>query len=316
MTLYLSEADVVSLLPIERAIKAVEYGLTKFSTGRAQNQPRNRVSIDSTTLNVMSASLEYKGILGVKSYTTTTKGPNAYFMLFSKDGSLLSLMEADELGRIRTGATSGLATHYLARQDSRIATLIGTGFQAETQLKALCSVRDLEEVRVWSRKKESVENFCEKLSREVNARLVAVDSLEDSVMSSDIVTTATSSPTPVLKGSWLSKGTHINAVGNNRNYEREIDSNVVKYSDIIITDSVQQAKLESGDLILAASDGVDVWDRVQSITDLFKESMNKRKSESDITLFKSNGLAIEDVAVAMEVYELATKYNVGKELEI
>lgn len=316
MVLYLSEADVVSLLPIKKAIEEIEFGLKELGHERAHNQPRQRVEVSSTTLNVMSASITSPGVLGVKNYTTTPDGPQAYYLLFSRDGSLISMMEADELGRIRTGATTALATRLLSKRCSTTATLIGTGFQAETQLKALCEVKELEEVRIWGRNEEKVSLFCDRMQQQVNAKLVPYNNLAASLKHTDIVTTITSSSTPVLKGKLLSKGVHINAVGNNKGYEREIDSVTVERADDIWTDSLEQAKRESGDLILAADDGVEVWNKVKELTDIVTGKDVGRFSEEQVTLFKSNGIALEDLVVANYVYETALKSNVGKELDI
>ncbi|GGH88615.1 ornithine cyclodeaminase/alanine dehydrogenase-like protein (mu-crystallin family) [Pullulanibacillus pueri] len=316
MALYLSENDVTTLLSMEEAIKAVEYGLKEFANKRAQNQPRNRVVVGSTTLNVMSSSMTEQKILGVKNYTTTPKGPNAYFLLFSEEGELLCLMEADELGRIRTGATTALATKWLSKADANTVTLIGTGFQAETQLKAICEVRNIEQIKVWSRRQESIQSFCKQLQSEVQAELLPVSDIEKAVQGSDIITTVTSATEPVLKGEWISEGAHINAVGNNRINEREIDSRAVKVADVIITDSIEQSKNESGDLVLAVAEGVEVWNRIKNLSDLLIGSVKGRESEDQVTLFKSNGLAIEDISVAYYVYKKAMNSGVGKEMKI
>lgn len=316
MTLYLSEKDVVSLLPMNVAVNAVENVLRELGNGNAQNQPRQRVRIGDTTLNVMPASIPSLDVLGVKNYTTTPKGPTAYFLLFSKQGSLLCLMEADELGRIRTGATSALATRFLARANSKVAALIGTGFQAETQLKALCETKHLEAVKVWSRRFESAVAFCGFLQSQVDVRLEPVVDLRTGVRDADIVTIATSAAEPVLFGDWLKKGAHVNAVGNNRAYERELDSKAVAISSLIITDYLQQAMSESGDLILAASDGVPVWDRVKELADLVTGRLSGRISDEQVTMFKSNGLAVEDVAVACHVYHEALRLGTGIKLPI
>lgn len=316
MPLYLSENEVASLLSMKDAIENVEYGLVEFANKRAQNQPRRRVSIGSTTLHIMSSSITAQSVLGVKNYTTTPHGPHAYFMLFSEEGDLLCLMEADELGRIRTGATSAIATKALAKPIVNTATLIGTGFQAETQLKALCEVKNIEKVNVWSRRKESVQNFCERIQPSIAAELIPASDLQKAVHEADVITTVTSATEPVLKGKWITDGTHINAVGNNRINEREIDGTTVKVADVVVTDAIEQSKNESGDLELAAAEGIAVWEKVQNLSELLVDTMNGRKTKKQITLFKSNGLAIEDISVAYFVYKKALDSGVGNMLEI
>lgn len=318
MTLFLSEADVVSLLPMENAIEAVKYGLNELGHKRAENQPRARVAIGNTALNIMSAAISEANIMGAKNYTFTTrpKDPIAYFLLFSGEGNLLCLMKADELGRIRTGAVTGLATDYLAAPDSKVAALLGTGFQAETQLKAICEVRKLKRVNVWSRRVESVREFCSRLQPHIDAELKPAEDVELAVKNADIITTATSAAQPILTGNLINNGVHLNAIGNNRAYEREIDGEVVNRADLIITDSIEQAKLESGDLVIAAEEGFNVWDRVGELTDLIVGEVKGRTSTEQITMFKSNGLAIEDVAAAYYVYKEALRLNIGTSLEI
>lgn len=314
MAIYLSEADVVALLPMPRAMEAVESGLRELGLGQAQNQPRQRVNIGKVTLNVMPAAIPGLGVLGAKNYSAGPGGPRAYFLLFDAEGVLLALMEADELGRIRTGATTGVATRYLSRPDARVAALIGAGFQAETQVRALCEARPLEEVRVWSRRPEAVRAFCARLQPEVKARLAPAADVQAAVAGADIVTTITSSPEPVLCGEWLAPGTHVNAAGNNRVYEREIDADTVARADVIVADSVAQAKIESGDLVMAAAEGVPVWDRAHDLAAVIAGKAPARSAAAQITLFKSNGLALEDVAAGYAVYQEALRRGVGQPL--
>ncbi|GGP16418.1 ornithine cyclodeaminase family protein [Oceanobacillus neutriphilus] len=318
MTLFLSEKNVKLLLPMKKAIEAVKYGLNELVFHQAQNQHRSRVAIENTTLNTMSASIPEANIMGVKNYTFTTmsKNPVAYFLLFSGEGDLLCLMEADELGRIRTGAVTGLATDYLAVPNSKIAALLGTGFQAETQLKAICEVRELDRVNIWSHHPKSVYEFCRRLQPQINTELKPTEYVELAVKDADIITTATSAAQPILQGDLIHKGVHLNAIGNNRIYEREIASEVVNKADIIITDSIEQSKMESGDLVIADKEGVIVWDRVHELTDLIVGKSNLRTSVEQITLFKSNGLAIEDLAAAYFVYKEALRLNIGIDMAI
>jgi len=316
MTLFLSEKDIASLLSMNEAIESVEHVLAEMEFNKVQNQSRRRVSLKNTTLNIMSASLSSFNVLGAKNYTFSTKSdkpPVAQFLLFSGEGELLSLMEANELGRIRTGATTGVATKYLSIKNAKYAALLGTGFQAETQLKAMCKVRNLKQLNVWSRNKENAQKFCEKMQPEVDVTLKSVQSIEKAVENADIITTSTSSSMPILTGNMINEGVHINAIGSNRAYERELDSRIVEKASFIATDSLYQAREESGDLILAEKDNVEVWNRINSLSSLIISEAKGRESENDITLFKSNGIAAEDVSVAYYIYKKALKYNVGKE---
>src|SRR5699024_6184655 len=213
----------------------------------------------------------------------------------------------------RTGATTGVATKYLSIKNAKYAALLGTGFQAETQLKAMCKVRNLKQLNVWSRNKENAQKFCEKMQPEVDVTLKSVQSIEKAVENADIITTSTSSSMPILTGNMINEGVHINAIGSNRAYERELDSRIVEKASFIATDSLYQAREESGDLILAEKDNVEVWNRINSLSSLIISEAKGRESENDITLFKSNGIAAEDVSVAYYIYKKTLKYNVGKE---
>ncbi len=299
----ISEAKVREELSFPDAMTVVEHALRESAAGNIENQLRRRVHIGSTALNIMSAAMPGLGVMGAKVYTTGERGPNAYFLLFDASGDLLCTMEADELGRIRTGAVTALATKYLARSDAYEMALFGTGFQAETQLRAICATRPMRKVKVWSRNFDKVKGFCSRLEGVVQVDLEPVDDARRAIQDVGIITTATSSPEPVLFGDWLEHGVHVNAIGNNRSYEHELDSMVVSKASQIIVDSTEQAQSESGDLLLAEQDGVPVWTRTSELSAILMGNLaSARNSDDEITLFKSNGLALEDVAVAHHVY--------------
>lgn len=307
--MWINEAQVRAELSFVDAVSTVESALKEFGDGNVENQVRRRVHLGSTALNMMSASIPQLGVMGAKVYTTGEKGPNAYFLLFDASGDLLCTMEADELGRIRTGAVTALATKYLARADAFDMALLGTGFQAETQLLAICATRSMRKVKVWSRNFENASAFCKRLEKEVQIELEPVGNVKNAISGVGIITASTSSPEPILWGDWLERGVHINAIGNNRSYEREIDSVVVSKANQIVVDSIEHAQAESGDLLLAEQDGVTVWSRTLVLSDILVDHSPVRKSEEDITLFKSNGLALEDVAVAHHVYSRVINRN-------
>ena len=314
LSLFLSEKDIASLLSMGEAIQAIEYALEELGENNAQNKTRERVSLSETTLNTMSASLLSYDIAGAKNYTFTTAsntGPVAYFLLFSGKGELLSIMEANELGRIRTGATTGIATKYLAPKKAKNAALLGTGFQAETQLEAMCEVKNLEYINIWSRKNSSLYMFCDKMQPKIKATLKPIENIKETIDKVSIITTSTSSPSPILHGDYIDNGTHINAIGSNRAKERELDKIAIDKASCIIVDSINQAKKESGDLILANNKQKTIWNRTYNLSDLITSKIKGRVHDDEITLFKSNGLAIEDLAVAYLAYNKALKLNIG-----
>jgi ornithine cyclodeaminase/alanine dehydrogenase-like protein (mu-crystallin family) len=257
------------------------------------------------------------GYFGYKAYTVTAGKAQFFFFLFSaQTASLVALMQADALGQIRTGAASGLATRTMSRTDSRQATLFGAGWQAQSQLLAIDAVRDLEQVAIVSRRPEKREAFINKMQPRVKARLVPAASPEEAVGSSDIITTITSSREPVLKGEWLRAGVHINAAGGNLLLRREIDDEVVLRSNCLVVDSVEQAKIESGEFLGVMESGRRHWEDFVELRDVVAGLKPGRTNASDITLFKSGGVALEDVAIGKVIYERALERKIGRELDL
>ncbi|PWT89485.1 MAG: ornithine cyclodeaminase, partial [Acidobacteria bacterium] len=235
-------------------------------------------------------------------YTTTKSGNSFVVVLFDeKRGDLLAVLEADALGQIRTGAASGLATDLLAKADAKIGAIIGTGFQAETQLLAIDAVRSFDEIRIYSRSAENRSQFVKKMTGSVRAKLHAVDSAQEAVKDADVICTITSAKEPVVLRPWIRKGAHINAAGGNWAIKRELDPEIVRDCQLICVDHREQSKIESGDLIGV----VNNWDSVWELADVVKGKV--RRNPSDITLFKSNGIAVEDIAAANFVYRASNK---------
>lgn len=302
--LSLTEEQVRALLPVDQAIELVEAGLRHWAAGRAQNHPRRRLQLGaSATLHYMTAVDLETGYLGAKLYTTHPQtGAHFYVLLFSSDGRPLASMEANALGQIRTGAATGVATRHLARAGPQAVGLIGSGFQARTQLEAVARVRPVLEARVYSRSEEHRRQFAAEMQAALGFPVRAVGSAEEAVRGTGIVITATNARDPVLLGEWLEPGMHINAAGSNHARRRELDTAAVGRADLIVADSVEQSRMESGDLIAAFEAGAGRWDQVRELRNLVQ-----RERDDQITLFKSNGLALEDIAVAGWLYEQATR---------
>ena len=293
---------------MERALDLVERAFLHLASGQAENHPRRRLQLGaSATLHYMAAVDRAAGYLGAKLYTTHPQtGVHFTVLLYAADGLPLASLEANALGQIRTGAASGVATRLLARPDAGVLALIGGGYQGETQLEAIARVRGLREVRVFSRSPENRRSFAERMGRSLALSIHAVDSAEEAVRGCDIAVTATSSRDPVLLGEWLSPGMHINAIGGNHVRRRELDTAAVERASLIVADSIEQSRIESGELIAAFDQTPEKWDRVVELADVCSRKSPGRRSPADITLFKSNGLALEDIAVAGFIYEQLT----------
>jgi ornithine cyclodeaminase/alanine dehydrogenase-like protein (mu-crystallin family) len=224
------------------------------------------------------------------------------------------MIEADYMGQLRTGAASGVATKYLARENSRVAAIIGTGGQARTQLEAVAAVRKLESARAFGRDAAKREKFCKEMSERLGITVTPCGSAEEAVRGADIVSTATTALQPVVHGADLAPGAHINAIGANHAHKRELDDEAVASADVIVVDSVEQSRQEAGDLIIAFHGDEICWTGVKKLSDVVAGKASGRTSDSEVTLFKSNGIASWDLAVAMKVYALAREKKLGREL--
>jgi alanine dehydrogenase len=314
MTLLLREADVRALLTMPMALEAVEESLRQQGNGELSLHPRRRLKMpDNALLHYMAAGDPAQGFIGMKLYTSAHGAVRFVVPLFrSATGEMAALIEADALGQIRTGAATGVATKYLANANARRAGIIGTGYQARTQLEAVASVRRLERVRAFGRDPERRAQFCREMSARIGVEVEPIDSGENAVRGADIVITATSAMKIVLEGTWLSPGVHVNAIGANWAQKRELDDAAVAGADLIAVDSIEQAKMEAGDLILAFANDASRWNAVRELGEIVAGRIPGRTSANQITLFKSNGIATWDLAVAVRVYELAVARRMGQ----
>ncbi len=318
MALFFTEEDVESLLTMTDAVSAVEDAFRQLGEGSAVNCPRARVGLPGTMLHVMPAGSAEWGLLGLKAYIAKSTGAWFLFHLYDTSGQLQAVIEADRLGQMRTGAASGVATRFMARDDAATVGMYGTGGQARTQLEAVAAVRPLSRARVFGRDGERRRRFCEEMSESLGIDVQPAGAPEEVPVGADILIVATTSREPVLHGDWLRPGQHINAIGANVAYKREVDVEVVRRSSCIVVDSEEQALLECGDLIAPRiapiSEGELAWDDVSELGQLVCGKASGRRTEEDITLFESQGIAIEDVAVARRVLELGRERGLGQAL--
>jgi alanine dehydrogenase len=318
MALLLSEADVKSILTMPLALEAVENSFLRLADGNAVMHPRQRLHLTGKSyLHYMAAGDGSSGYIGLKIYTSSREGLRFLVPLFNAEsGDLVALLEADRLGQMRTGAASGVATRLMARPDARIAGIIGTGLQARTQLEAIALVRKLEKIHAYGRDEQRREQFGQEMTALLGVTVTPVNSAEEAVRHADILITSTTTTNPVVEGRWLKPGTHINAIGANFPQKRELDAEAVRLCDIIAVDSRQQSREEAGDLIHVFGDGASQWDKVHELADIVGGTIPGRTDPSQITLFKSNGIAIEDVVVAGRVFEIARARGMGREIHL
>jgi alanine dehydrogenase len=313
---FLTETDVDRLLDIRTSIEVCAEAFRQLSDGKADNIPRSRAQAPGIILHSMSAAAAYLGMVGWKSYSTTRKGARFHVGLYDESGSMIALIEADKLGQLRTGATTGVAVEAMADPQAAEMGLFGSGWQAQTQLAAVAAARPIKIAYVYSRDAQKRAQFAESMSQRLGIEVRAVDRPQEAAEDLPIVVTATTSREPVFDGNWLAEGTLVCAVGSNWLNKAEIDSTVVRRADNIVCDSVKACQIEAGDFVEATEKGIFDWQRAVDLGDVVTGRATGRNTRESICLFKSVGLAIEDIALAARVVSLARDRNLGRELPI
>jgi alanine dehydrogenase len=318
VTILLSEADVKSILTMPLALEAVEDSFKRLADGTAQVHSRARLHVPGKSyLHYMAAADAASRYMGLKIYTSAKEGLRFLVLLFdAESGELLAEMEADYVGQMRTGAASGLATRLLARSDAKAVGIIGTGLQARTQLEAISLARKIESVRAFSRDAQRREAFAAEMTSKLGIAVTAVSTAEQATRGADIVVTSTTSTNPVVEGRWLAAGTHINAIGANFPQKHELDAEAIRRCDLIVADSREQSKIESGDLIQMYGDDSRRWTNVVEFAEIVSGKAPGRTNDHEITLFKSNGIATEDLVTAGRIYEIAKQRGIGKQIAL
>ncbi len=315
MALYLTEDQVNNLLTMEIALESLDKVFRARSEGEVGNIPRARLPIGRGSYNLMAASWPKAGIVGHKSYAAGAGGASFHVMLYGTNGEgLLAVIEANRMGQVRTGAASGIATRYMAREEASSVGIIGSGYQAETQLEAVAAVRDIKSAKVFSRTAERRNSFADRMSERLSIDVQPADSAEAAVQGVDVIVTVTNAVDPVLTGEMLDHGVHINAAGGNSWMRRELDTHAVAMSDIVATDDIDQTRIECGELMRAAETGHFSWERLIRLDRIVRGLRQGRTQPGDVTLFESQGVAFEDLAVCNTLLHMARKQGVGTEL--
>ena len=313
--LYFTEAEVRDLLPMPEAVALMQSAFERLAEGEAINHPRRRLILPTGSVLHYMAGSDGR-YFGAKMYSTHARhGAHFLFLLYrAEDAEPLAIIEANHLGQIRTGAVSGLATRYMARQDADTLAIIGSGFQARSQLAAMLSVKTFRQVKVWSRDQAKRNAFARECSSLFSTTVVATDTGEDAVRGAMIVVTATNAKEPVLAAEWIAPGAHVNAMGSNQANRRELPAELIKKAGLIAVDSIEQACMESGDLLLALDQ--DGWrdPKIVELKDVVAGAALRERPHHAITIFKSNGIAVEDVICAGYVFEQGSKKGRGAKM--
>jgi alanine dehydrogenase len=311
--LFLSEEDVRHLLSMDLALEAVEAAHAAHGRGRAIDIPRQRTRLPTSALHILQGALPDTGVFGYKAYTTSREANRFLVHLFdAATGGLLAMIEADYLGMMRTGAAGGVAAKYLARADAATVGIFGAGWQARSQIEALCRVRPVELVKVFSRNEARRQAFCNEMSERLGGEFQPMNGAEETVRGSDIVVTITTSAAPLFDGAWVGEGCHINAAGSNSLIRREIDETTVRRAGLVCIDSRPTALAEAGDLLPLLEKGRLHERQLVELGEIVAGVRPGRRADSEITLFESQGMAIQDLAVASRLLDLARQKGLGR----
>jgi alanine dehydrogenase len=314
--IYLTEADVGRLVTVKDAIATLEALFATWGQPATSNLPRQRARLAGGAFNLMGAAYGAKGMHGLKAYAGV-KGAQFHALLYSSlDGNLKAIIEADLLGQMRTGAASGVATKLLAKADAHTLAVIGTGKQSRTQIAAVCAVRPITRVKVFSRTAEHREAYARSVEQELGVQVLPASSVQACVAEADVVVTITNSAKPVCRAEWLAEGVHVNVAGANSHDRREVDAETILRAAVKATDHIEQAKVEAGEFRELVAAGKLAWSAIRELGEFVTGKAIGRTSPSDLTLFKSLGIALEDVAFGELVYQRALAAGIGRPIPI
>jgi alanine dehydrogenase len=317
MALFLRESDVEQLLTMPTTLELMERVHREYSTGNALDVPRERTRLPKAALHILQGAVPSAGVIGYKAYTSSREGVRFLVYAFSAErGNLDVVVEANYLGMMRTGAAGGVAAKWLARKDAKTVGVFGSGWQARGQIQALAAVRRLERVKVWSRNAEKRAKFCEQMRAKLSIDVVPAASPEDAVRGSDIIVTITTSATPVFDGDWVDAGTHINAAGSNSLLRQEIDETTVRKANPVVVDSRPSAMKEAGDLLPALEKGRLHMGALTELGEVIAGTRPGRTTPEQVTLFESQGMAMQDLIIAAELAKLARARGLGTEVDL
>ncbi len=325
MTLILNRDDVISVLDMKDCMDAVENAFAELARGTAVLPLRTSITPPDGLSLYMPAYLKESGALACKVVTVYKNNPSKFNMpvvigkVLLQDpatGDVICIMDGGYLTAVRTGAASGVATKYLAREGSiQVAGIFGTGVQARMQLWAVSEAREIAKALVYDISDEAANKFVKEMTEKLSIEIIKANS-PDEVLEADIICAATSSSTPIFDGSKVKPGTHINGIGSHTPNARELDSTIVKRSKFI-GDSKEACFNEAGDIMIPLQNGeIEKSHFYAELGEIITGRKKGRESLDEITLFKSNGLAIQDVATAKLIYDKAVSAGIGTEVQI
>jgi ornithine cyclodeaminase/alanine dehydrogenase len=325
MTLLLSRNDVVRLLTMKDAIAAVEEAFCQLARGNVTMPQRTAIRVSAhggTHLGMPAYIGGDVDALALKVVTVYPQNPAQHHLPTTigllvlsdpRTGAPLAVMDASYLTAMRTGAVSGVATKHLARADARRVGIFGAGVQAQTQLSAIACVRDLDGAWVYDSDTQKAKSYAEQMTTTLSLPVTAVATPRDAVEGMDVIVAASSASEPIFDGSWLEPGQHINGVGSHAPHTRELDTTTISRSKVFV-DSIDACLVEAGDLLIPMTEGAIEKGHIRAgIGEVAAGMKPGRESDTEITLFKSVGLALQDASTAHLVYQMALKQRAGVE---
>ncbi|MFA7295641.1 MAG: ornithine cyclodeaminase family protein [Dehalococcoidia bacterium] len=307
MALFISNQDVQRLITVAECVPVLDDLFRQEARGLVENLPRRRIRFEQGGTTLMGGT-----VLG--SHAHAVRHSTATLLYNTETGALDAVIEPGTLAWIRTGAASGVAAKYMSREDASTVGVIGTGRQAETQIEAICAVRPVSKVKVYSRDADRRTAFAAKTEERLRIEVVPVGSAQECVADSDIVVAITTAREPVFDGNDLDPGTLVVAAGSNSWQKREIDETTIRRSALIAVDNMEQAKIECGELIWAAERGAFRWGQAVELHQVVSGHVPGRPSDDAITLFESQGIGIEDAAASAYILKKAREQGIGVEL--
>jgi len=316
MALFLKDEDVAQCVTMDAMLEAIESMQRQYGDGQAHNMTRRKIIADSGMLSVMGGGLFHQGLLGVKTYTVVKGAYSFQVSLYDANtGELLLYTQANRLGQLRTGATTGVAVKHLANPGDATVGIIGTGGQAPTQLEALSKVRGIKKIKAYSRTQERREEFARRMTDTMGVEVSAVDSNEDAVRDCDIVLCIAATMDPVVEGAWLKDGSTLIGAGPTTWRAREVDEAVITRAGKLIVDSTEQAAIEAGDLCSAVDKGIIQWSKVHELRHVVSGAVTGRDSKDQVVYAKIMGTGVADVAAAKLAYDSAKAAGLGTEID-
>lgn len=314
---YLQEEEVQQLLTMSSVVDVIEEAFRQLGARNATNVPRKRARGDKVVLHSMSASADFVGLVGCKVYTTSRQGTHFHVLLYdAESGEMVGMIQANHLGRLRTGAATAVAAQWMALPEAKVLGIFGAGYQAETQLEAMLVVRKIHRVFVYSRNPQKRQEFAQRMSERFEIEVTPADRPQEVVEDVPMIITATTAKSPVFDGTWLEEGSFVAAVGSNALNRAEIDAVAVRRADTIVCDSVEAARKEAGDFTDAIERGSFDWGKAANLCDVVVGRASGRFQPESITIFKSVGLAIEDIALGAKLLQLARENGFGTQYNL